>query len=58
MLDARPLALTAGFNAEEADGALLVYDEQGELVIRLNRSAALVWRNSDGTRTVWTSSRC
>ena len=52
MPDACPLALTAGFTAVDADGGLLIYDEQGELVLRLNRSAALVWRSSDGTRTV------
>jgi coenzyme PQQ synthesis protein D (PqqD) len=50
--DARPLALTAGFTAEEADGGLLIYDEHGELTLSLNRAAALVWRSSDGTRTV------
>lgn len=50
---ARPLSLTAGFMAEELDGGgLLIKDEQGELVLRLNRAAALVWQNSDGTRTV------
>jgi len=49
---ARPLALTEGFAAEEVDGGLLIYDEHGELVLKLNRSAALVWQKSDGTRTV------
>lgn len=52
MREIRPLSLTAGLTAEEVDGGLLIYDEQDELVLRLNRSAALVWRSSDGNRTV------
>lgn len=52
MTGARPLARTAGLLTEEVDGELLVYDEQHEVACRLNRPAALVWENSDGTRTV------
>jgi hypothetical protein len=37
---------------EEIDGELLVYDEQDHVALRLNRTAALVWRASDGTRTI------
>jgi coenzyme PQQ synthesis protein D (PqqD) len=43
---------TEGLRAEEADDGVLVYGEQGDLILRMNRSAAVVWRNSDGTRTV------
>jgi hypothetical protein len=51
--DVRPLSLTAAFTAEELDeGGLLIRNEQGELVLSLNRSAAVVWRSSDGNRTV------
>jgi Coenzyme PQQ synthesis protein D (PqqD) len=49
----RPLSLFAGFTAEEVDdGGLLIRNEEGELVLRLNRSAAVVWRSSDGNHTV------
>ena len=52
MADLRPLSRTDGLRAEEADGGLLIYDEEGELILSLNRSAAVVWRSSDGKRTV------
>lgn len=46
------MSRTAGLRAEEADGSVVLFGEQDELVLRLNRAAAAVWRNSDGTRTV------
>jgi hypothetical protein len=52
MTGEKPLARAAGLLTEEVDGELLVYDEQDQIVCRLNRSAALVWRNSDGRHTV------
>jgi Coenzyme PQQ synthesis protein D (PqqD) len=48
----RPLARTEGLLAEEVDGELLVYDGEREVACRLNGTAALVWRSSDGERTV------
>jgi hypothetical protein len=50
--DLRPLSRTEGLRAEDADGGVLIYDEQDELVLSLNRSAAVVWRSSDGNRTI------
>jgi hypothetical protein len=37
---------------EEVDDEILVYDSGDNVACRLNASAALVWRNSDGSRTV------
>lgn len=48
----RPVARVNGLITEEVDGELLVYDAQTDVACRLNGSAALVWRNSDGKRTV------
>jgi hypothetical protein len=48
----RPLARTDGLLTEEVDGELLVYDGEREVACRLNGTAALVWRSSDGERTV------
>ena len=48
----RPLSRRDGLLTEEVDGEVLVYDKHRELVCRLNRSAAIVWRNCDGDRTV------
>lgn len=31
---------------------MLVYDRERDVACRLNRTAALVWKSSDGTRTV------
>ena len=31
---------------------MLVYDRERDIACRLNRTAALVWKSSDGTRTV------
>ena len=52
MPEFRPLARTTGLRAEETDDGLLIYSEQGELLLSLNRSAAVVWQNSDGSRTL------
>ena len=48
----RPLARTTDLVTEELDDELLVYDEQRDVACSLNRSAALVWRHSNGKRTV------
>jgi hypothetical protein len=48
----RPLVRTSDLLTEELDGELLVYDEQRDVACRLNRTAALVWRSSDGQRTL------
>ena len=48
----RPLARTDRLLTETLDGELLVYDLDGDLASHLNRTAALVWRNCDGRRTV------
>jgi hypothetical protein len=48
----RPLARGAGLLTEEVDGELIVYDEHDQVACRLNHVAALVWRSSDGTRTI------
>lgn len=37
---------------EALDGELLVYDLNGDVATHLNRTAAVVWRHCDGTRTV------
>jgi Coenzyme PQQ synthesis protein D (PqqD) len=46
------VARTAGLTSEQVDGELVIYNEQREPVLRLNRPAALVWLNSDGRHTV------
>jgi len=48
----RPLARTDGVVTEDVADEVLVYDERTDVACRLNRSAALVWRNSDGKRTL------
>jgi hypothetical protein len=48
----RPLARTTGLITEDVDGELLVYDAQTDVACRLNGSAALVWQNSDGKRSI------
>jgi hypothetical protein len=48
----RPLARTEGLLTEDVDGEVLVYDQDREIVCRLNGSAALVWRSCNGERTV------
>jgi hypothetical protein len=48
----RPLARKEGLVVQELDDELLVYDRERDVASRLNRSAALVWRHSDGTRTI------
>lgn len=52
MPDFRPLARTTGLTAEKTDDGLLLYNEQGVQLLSLNRSAALVWQSSDGSRTL------
>lgn len=48
----RPLARREGLLSAELDGEVLIYDEDREMACRLNRTAAQVWRLSDGERTV------
>jgi len=48
----RPLARTDGVVTEDVADEVLVYDERTDVACRLNQSAALVWRNSDGKRTL------
>ena len=48
----RPLARTDAVVTEDVADEVLVYDERTDVACRLNRSAALVWRNSDGKRTL------
>jgi hypothetical protein len=48
----RPSARTEDLLTEEIDGELLIYDERWDTAFRLNRTAAIVWRSSDGERTV------
>ena len=48
----RPRARNEGLLTEELDGELLVYDETSDVACLLNPTASLVWRSSDGTRTV------
>lgn len=52
MSDVRPIARTDGVLTETVDGELLVYDLDGDMASHLNRTAAVVWRNCDGRRTV------
>jgi len=37
---------------EEIEGELVIYDQRSQVACRLNRTAALVWNASDGTRTI------
>ena len=48
----RPLARTDAVVTEDVADEVLVYDERTDVACRLNQSAALVWRNSDGKRTL------
>jgi hypothetical protein len=47
-----PVARTSFLLTEQVGDELLVYDVDGEEVCRLNQTAALVWRSSDGHHTV------
>jgi hypothetical protein len=48
----RPLARTEDVVTEDVADEMIVYDERIDVACRLNRSAALVWRSSDGKRTL------
>jgi Coenzyme PQQ synthesis protein D (PqqD) len=48
----RPVSRTEGVITEDVGDELLVYDTDSDQACRLNRSAALVWQNCDGHRTV------
>lgn len=52
MGDIRPLARTGDLLTEQVDDELLVFDTETNVACRLNRTAALVWRASDGERTL------
>jgi len=41
-----------GVVTEDVADEMIVYDERTDVACRLNRSAALVWRNCDGKRTL------
>jgi len=47
-----PRARTEGLRLESLDDDLLVYDLDRNRAHRLNATAALVWRNADGQRSV------
>jgi hypothetical protein len=47
-----PVARKAGLVSEQVDGELVVYDDEREPILRLNRPATLVWLHSDGRNTV------
>lgn len=51
MTGIRPRARRADLLTEEVEDELLVYDEKRDVACRLNRTAAVVWRGSDGTRS-------
>jgi len=48
----RPLARTEDVVVEYLGTDLVVYDQRSNLASVLNRTAALVWENADGERTV------
>jgi coenzyme PQQ synthesis protein D (PqqD) len=48
----RPRARTEDLLIEELAGELLVYDERHDTAACLNRTAAVVWQNATGERTV------
>ncbi len=48
----RPLARAEGLSIEEVDGEVRVYSEMSDVGCTLNHTAALVWRNCDGKRTL------
>ena len=52
MAQIRPLARTQDVVTEDVVDEVIVYDERTDVACRLNRSAALVWRNCDGKRTL------
>lgn len=52
MNEIRPLARTDGLVSEPLDDGLFVRHEDEDTGHRLNASAALVWQNCDGERTV------
>jgi hypothetical protein len=52
MSASKPHAHTDQLLVEELADELLVYDQRDDTAHRLNRTAAVVWRNCDGTRDV------
>jgi hypothetical protein len=52
MSEPMPVGRTQGLLTETLDGEVLVYNLAGDTAFHLNRTAALVWRSCDGTRTV------
>ena len=46
------LSRQEGFQVEEIDGEVLLFDERDHRVLHFNPSAALVWGLCDGQRTV------
>jgi hypothetical protein len=52
MSDHAPRVRTTDLVVEPADDQLLVYDQRTDRAHRLNRTAAIVFRHADGTRTI------
>jgi DNA-binding transcriptional ArsR family regulator len=48
----KPRARQSGFLTEKFEDELLLYDKSRHLACRLNQTAAVVWQNSNGKRTV------
>jgi hypothetical protein len=48
----KPKSRTEGLLTEEVDGEVLVYDENEFVACRLNKTAAFVWRQCNGKRTI------
>ena len=47
-----PVARTEDVYTEQVDTEILLFDGRRAVFFQLNRTAALVWQNADGTRTV------
>ena len=48
----KPVARVSSMLIEDLDGEFVIYDQAHDLAHTLNRTASIVWRNCDGTRTV------
>lgn len=52
MIGGLPLSKRDGTIVSELDGELVVYNPETNVACHLNKSAATVWRHSDGTRSI------
>jgi Coenzyme PQQ synthesis protein D (PqqD) len=52
VVSACPRARSEDLLIEQLGNELLVYDERRDMATRMNHTAAVVWRNSDGRRTI------